>query len=143
MSGASGVQGGGHIGEQLLQVNALSPVAVTANGVGVAVDRQGYNAIFFSINVGAVTGTTPTLDIKVTEADTSGGTYTDAVVGQFGTVTLAQLAAADADTAKRLILDCRKLKRFLKLSNTVGGTTPSFLVGATAVMGATDFLPAA
>lgn len=88
----------------------------TANGAAQdLVDSAG--PCFALLNIGAVTGTTPTLDIKVQESDTSGGTYTD-IPG----ATLPQQNASN----KSLAMNFNRTKRFVRGVATIGGTTPSF-----------------
>jgi hypothetical protein len=71
--------------------------------------------------VGVVSGTTPTLDTKFQESDTSGGTYTDcSPTGAF-----AQVIVTD----KLEITNFKRSKRFVRAASTIGGSTPSFTYG--------------
>lgn len=109
--------------EELSSTIALAPAAVTANGVGVAVDLQGVQGKGkMLLHIGTVTGTNPTLDVKVTECATSGGTYTDVSGVVFPQKTAAGLSS--------IAIDPRAVKRYIKLALTVGGTSPSFTAGA-------------
>lgn len=106
---------------QDLQNKTLKAVAtLSASGAGSAVDLAGLEGpVAFFIDVGAGSGDM-TLDAKVTECDTSGGSYTDVSGGAFTQVTT---------TASRQmkVLDSKSLKRYVKIDYTLAGTTPSFL----------------
>ena len=109
----------------------VDPAAVIATGaLGQAFDTQGYQDRLKLIAViGAVTGTTPTLDIKVQDCDTSGGTYADLVTP----VTFAQLVTASANTVAAIGVDTQACRRYIKLYATAAGTSPSFTMGVTVV----------
>ena len=88
-----------NVAEQL-QLLAITPAALaTVTGVTVGVDVSsfvGRGVIVLSSAAG--TGTTPTLDAKLQEADTLGGTYTDVVGGGFTQLTTtAGLQRANID----------------------------------------------
>lgn len=98
--------------------SSIRPQISTATVTGQAVDLdRGDGACFAFLEVGAVSGTTPTLDVKVQESDTSGGTYTDIPGAAFTQITAAN---------KSQILDFKRSKRFCRLLATIAGTTPSF-----------------
>jgi hypothetical protein len=109
----------------------VDPAAVTTTGVlGAALDLQGYQGrVKLTALIGAVSGTTPTLDLKVQDCDTVGGTYTDISPA----VAFPQKAAADASSVAAIGLDVRACRRFVKIYATAGGTTPSFTVGVAAL----------
>lgn len=104
-----------------------SAIAVTTNGP--AVDLRPYRgnvALIFNI-AAATAGTDPTMDVKIQESDTSGGTYTD-VAGQ----TLTQVT--DEDSLQALSLDPDTVKPFIRAVFTIGGTSsPSFPCSAVLV----------
>jgi hypothetical protein len=85
-------------------------------------------------DVGAVTGTTPTLDGKIQDsADNS--SFAD-VTGY----TFAQVTASNSLIS--LNVDTRKVRRYIRYVGTIGGTTPSYTMAVTAsgqkqVVGAT------
>jgi|SRR5262245_22636127 len=99
--------------------NTIEPKALTTTTNGAAVDLVdgGPSPCFATLHVGAVTGTTPTLDVKIQESDTSGGTYTD-ITG----ATFAQQTASN----KWLAINFNRTKRFCRAVATIAGTTPSF-----------------
>jgi hypothetical protein len=65
-------------------------------------------------------GTNPTLDVKIQDCDTSGGTYVD----------VAGLAFAQITTVagvKDLVVETRQVRSFIKVVSVVGGTSsPTF-----------------
>lgn len=108
----------------------IRPVTATATTTGSAVDTKGYNSAAVILEVGTVSGTTPTLDVKLQECATSGGTYTD-VPGAVFTQVIA--------TGSSQILRIEDLgvtrKRYLKAVGTIAGTTPSFAFGVEILCG--------
>lgn len=97
----------------------LAPAARTASANGTGVDVTKYEGTVMAVlDVGTVTGTSPTLDAKLQESDTLGGTYTDIPGAAF-----AQVAGA-AQSLVRVDVDGRK--KFIRAAVTIGGTSPSF-----------------
>ena len=95
--------------------------ARTASYSGTAFDTLDYDgSAKVLIDVGAVTGTSPTCDLKLTESDTSGGTYTD--------ISGATAAQITATALKEINFDVGASKRFIKVAGTIAGTTPSFTI---------------
>lgn len=114
---------------------ALSPIAADAAQNGVAIDTQGYNSAAFVVTNGAATGspTSYTVDAKVQESATSGGTYAD-VTG----ATITQITADAKEAVIRVEGLGTSRKRFLRIVVTpamTGGTTPKALIGAVANLG--------
>jgi hypothetical protein len=98
--------------------------AVDTNGDSTAlhVYKTAAEGVPIEIAVTAVTGTSPTLDVKVQESDNDSD-YNDVAV-------FPQITATGAY--------CRQVqskKAYLRLDYTVGGTTPSFTVKAGIVSG--------
>ncbi len=106
---------------QDLQNKVLKAVAtLSASSAGSAVDLvdfEGEIAAFIDVSAGSGN---MTLDAKLTECDTSGGSYTDVASGAFTQVTTSA-------SQQKLVLNSDKLKRFVKIDYTLAGTTPSFL----------------
>lgn len=95
--------------------------ARTANYVGTAFDTKDYEGqAKVIIDVGAVSGTSPTLDLKLQDATTSGGTYAD-IPG----ATAAQLTATGL---VEINFNVSAARQFLKVAGTITGTSPSFAV---------------
>jgi len=105
------------------QAVSIKPQTATSTVTGAAVDTLGYGEGVALLEVGAVSGTTPTLDVKIQECDTSGGTYTD-VPG----ATFTQVTAADNEQKIKLDLKAKSgsRKRYIKAVGTIAGTSPSF-----------------
>ena len=124
---------------------AVAPIPLTGTGTPVAsnvaaIDTFGYNSALINIMVGTVTGTTAavtyTIDAKVQESATSGGTYTD-----ISGATITQIVGSHASTPViaqiRVELGTPR-QRFLKVVITPS-ITPTLnaqvVVAATAVLG--------
>lgn len=109
----------------------IRPQTLTASANGVAVDTQGYGGAVVCLDVGAVSGTTPTLDVKIQECETSGGTYTD-ITG----ATFTQVTAANAAEKIKVDLKAKKgsRKRYIRAVATITGTTPSFALNCLVLM---------
>ena len=117
MGNQTGAAGLGTLGEEIKIAHALSPQTVAAGTVtGAAIDRQGYGVMVVATALAAVTDT---IAVKVQEADAAGGPWNDAVVGEFGAVAQA-IVAGDANTSKKLEVDLRGLKRYVRTANLGG-----------------------
>lgn len=104
-------------------------LAITADGDSSVIDLGAAGALpegaVLIINFGAVTGTTPTLDITVQESDDNFSSDTTNVFA------LPQYTDADANTEVEIALGPpEERKRYLKLDYNTGGTTPSFTLTA-------------
>jgi len=94
--------------------------AKTSTVTGAAVDTDGINgSVVFIQQVDTVSGTTPTLDGKIQDCDTSGGTYADV-----GGATATQVTAST--NIQKIVVDRNTARRFLKYVGTIAGTSPSF-----------------
>lgn len=103
---------------QLLTLAAAAAVTATGNGTGVDVTSfVGQVAVVLTSAAG--TGTTPTLDVKLQQSDTLSGTYTD-----ISGATFSQVVAAAS--VQKISLNVDSVKPFIRIVDTVGGTTPSF-----------------
>lgn len=73
--------------------------------------------------IGTVTGTSPTLDLKLQDADDSSGTNSaDVSFGGFPQVTVGT-------TTYQMVVDVKKLRPYLRVVGTIGGTTPNITAG--------------
>lgn len=98
--------------------------ARTASGNGTSVDLQGYvnpgiDNMKAYLDVGTVSGTTPTLDVKIQESSDN-VTFTD-ITG----ATFTQVTATGANQEIHFVTS----KRYVRAVATIGGTTPSFSFG--------------
>jgi hypothetical protein len=96
--------------------------ANTAAATSGAIDLTGYEGVVaIVINTGAITGT---MDPKLQDCDTSGGTYAD-IAGK----TAAQVSTANQ--TRVITVDVREARRFLKFVGTV--VTGPVLISVTLV----------
>lgn len=144
MSQQVGVQGGGHLGEQTYREQAVAAEELSASANGADIDTLNKGTVIFSINLGTFTGT-PTFDAKVQESDEGGGAgYTDAAAtGMFTGAGVAIAQQTAGDKIVDLIVDTRKLKRYLRLAITIAGGTPVCPTAVTAISHPTHRAPAA
>lgn len=92
-----------------------------ANGTGVDVSALEGHAIAV-LEAANVSGTTPTLDVKLQESDTVGGTYTDIAGAAFTQVTTVA-------GIQKLALEIQATKKFVRAVVDVGGTSPVYTCG--------------
>ena len=99
----------------------LAPQTITASANGSSADMINGDGPCFAIQqIGAVSGTSPTLAGKIQES-TDGSTWTDVSGATFTTVTSSTNTQA---------ITFERTKRYLRYVATVGGTSPSFAVAA-------------
>jgi hypothetical protein len=99
-------------------VSAANTAAATSSGI----DLQGFEGnVQAVINTGAITGT---MDPKLQDCDTIGGTYAD-ITG----ATAAQVSSANQ--VRQITVDVRSIRRFIKFVGTV--VTGPVLIAVTLV----------
>lgn len=101
-------------------VFSFRPNRVTASANGTGIDTQGYNDAMVILEVGAVSGTSPTLDVKIQESDDN-STFTD-VSG----ATFTQVTASNSSQVLRLSSLNVTRSRYVRAVATIGGTSPSY-----------------
>lgn len=112
-----------------LRVVELFPAAAyTNNGNGSAVDVSGFEQVgareFIAfLTCGAASGTSPTLDVKIQESDSSTSGFADISGAAF-----TQLTGAGSEHLRFVAR-----KRYVRAVRTVGGTSPSFTFSVTLV----------
>lgn len=121
--------------DSVLSSRALDPVSASTAQTGIVIDTFGYNTAMFTVQNGAATGTPSsyTVDAKIQECDTSGGTYVD-VSG--ATITQITADSKSATVAVEGLGSSRK--RYLKIVVTpalTGGTSPKALVASSVQLG--------
>ena len=111
-----------------LQLSALHPTAArTATGSGTGIDMQARDGdLYLVLDCAAGTGTTPTLAVTVESSDTLGGAYTAISGAAFTTVTTTA-------SQQSLVISKDEARRVIRLTYTIGGTTPSFTFSVNAV----------
>lgn len=100
---------------------------VTATGTGSAVDLVDYEGDIAVLLDAEAGGAGVTYAVKLTESDTSGGSYTDVTGGAFTTT------AANTASVQKLRLNSDAVKRFIKVSITVAGGTGAGAVSVVAL----------
>lgn len=115
---------------------SLRPQDLTGNINGLGVDTAGFSSLAAHLETGAVSGTSPTLDVKLQDsadnssfADVAGATFTQVIT---------------ADDSQELALENlnTEIRRFVRLVATVGGGTPSFITSGVIVLGRATNQPA-
>lgn len=110
-----------------------TPIAKTATGNETnIVDTKGWRYATFYALLGAVSGTTPTLVINIREGAASNLSDAAAITG----ATTGTLNASNANTMAMIgQVDLTQSRlRYMGVTNTIGGTTPSFLLGIVCVL---------
>ncbi len=115
-----------NLGSKTTILGLLRGDVVTATGLGSAIDLLGYEGDIAVLLDAEAGGASITYAVKLTESDTSGGTYTDVTGGGFTTTT------ANTASLQKIFVNVSNLKRFVKASVTVAGGTGA---GAVAVIG--------
>lgn len=111
---------------RLLATVVAVSAARTSTFTSAAIDLSAYDGeLAMILNSAAGTGTTPTLDGKITHCDTADGTFVDAGI------TFDQITTTASLQAKKF--QKSSVKQFIKLVGTIAGTTPSFNFSATLV----------
>ena len=114
-----------NLGSKTDVLNLLGNDVLAATGVGSAVDIQTYEGSAAFVLTAEAGGSGITYAVKITECDTSGGTYTDVTGGAFTTT------SANTALVEKIYLNVSELKQYLKISSTVSGGTGA---GAVAVV---------
>lgn len=108
--------------QSVTPLTLVAPSTRTATVTGTGVDLSPYvNTVNTNLkivaDVGTVTGTTPTLDIKIQDSDDN-STYADITSATFTQITATGTGAVEIHTKTN--------KRYIRAVGTIGGTTPSF-----------------
>lgn len=115
--------------QRLLGTTNTPTETITASGNGTGV-FLGKNRLFIGeLRVaGAVSGTSPTLDVKLQEATTVGGSYTDIPGAAFTQRTASDIVNQGSDSgAGPLRIGFRTSKDYVRAVKTIGGSaTPTF-----------------
>jgi len=117
-----------NLGSKTDVLSLLGNDILAATGVGSAVDIQSYEGSAAFVLTAEAGGSGITYAVKITECDTSGGTYTDVDQGGRGAFTTT---SANTALVEKIYLNVSELKQYLKISSTVSGGTGA---GAVAVV---------
>jgi hypothetical protein len=104
--------------------NAFETITTTANGTG-AYYGPDRTVSFWLIIAGAVTGTSPTLDIKLQDS-ADGSSYTDLGVAFPQQTTSMASAVGNLADFPRVTVTTKPGRGYLRIVKTAGGTSPSF-----------------
>jgi len=115
-----------NLGTKTTILGLLRNDVVAATATGSAIDLLGYEGDMAGLLDAEAGGASITYAVKLTESDTSGGTYTDVTGGAFTTTT------ANTASLQKITVNVTSLKRFVKATATVAGGTGA---GAVAVIG--------
>ena len=115
-----------NLGTKTTILGLLRNDVVTATATGSAIDLLGYEGDMAVLLDAEAGGASITYAVKLTESDTSSGTYTDVTGGAFTTTT------ANTASLQKITVNVTNLKRFVKATATVAGGTGA---GAVAVIG--------
>lgn len=111
------------------RVTVFSSAARTATEDSADQVHAGYRGVHLVLDITVVSGTTPTLDVKLQRKDETSGKYVDIPGAAFaqktgtGTDDLVVYPGV-AETANRSVSDI--LSEAWRVVATIGGTTPSF-----------------
>lgn len=106
----------------------LDAVELTASSTSLTgISTLNFEWCKVTINVGAATGTSPTMDIKMQSATTSGGAYSDITSATFTQFTDSRDSGVYVGRVK-----VSSASQFIRPHITIAGTTPVFPVAITA-----------
>jgi hypothetical protein len=113
--------------DKLDLVNLHATAARTATGSATGVDVQAYDGdLVLVLDSAAGTGTTPTLAVTVEHSDALGSGYTAITGAAFTQVTTTA-------SQQKLVISKDEAKRYVRVTYTIGGSTPSFTFSVNAV----------
>ena len=106
--------------DKLTVVAGKATGAVTSTATSSAIDLLEYDGdVLLVLDCAAGTGTSPTLDVKITNSVASSGTYTDLSGATFTQV-------VDAASMQTLVINKDSAERYIKIVQTITGSSPSF-----------------
>jgi len=108
-------------------LSLLANDVVTATGTGSAVDLVDYEGDLAVVLDAEAGGGSVTYAVKLTESDTSGGSYTDVSGGAFTTT------GANTALVEKISVNTNGMKRYIKVSVTVAGGTGAGAVSVLAL----------
>lgn len=107
--------------------NLHATAARTSTGNGTGFDVQPYDGdLVLVLDSAAGTGTTPTLAVTVEHSDVLGSGYTAITGAAFTTVTTTA-------SQQKLVVSKDEAKRYVRVTYTLGGGTPSFTFSVNAI----------
>jgi len=121
--------------DSVLSSRALDPVSASSAQTGIVIDTFGFNTAMFTVQNGAATGSPSsyTVDAKIQECDTSGGSYVDVSGATITQITADSKAATVA--VEGLGTSCKRYLKIVVTPALTGGSTPKALVAASVQLG--------
>jgi len=116
-----------NLGTKTTVLSLLPNDVVTASGTGSAIDLVDYEGDLAVVLDAEAGGASITYAVKLTESDTSGGTYTDVTDGAFTTTT------ANTALVEKISVNTDGMKRYVKADVTVAGGTGAGAVSVVAL----------
>lgn len=108
-------------------LNFHATAARTSTGSATGVDLQQYDGdLVLLLDSAAGTGTTPTMVVSVEHSDSLGSGYTAISGAAFASV-------GTTASQQKLVISKDEAKRYVRVTYTLGGTTPSFTFSVNAV----------
>ncbi len=101
----------------------LTPTAQTISGSGAQIEVGEYKEALVTLNITAVSGTSPTLLVQIQASDDNGTTWYN----------LPNAAFTSASTVSSQAIQINTFGDYIRAEFTIGGTTPSFTFGLKAV----------
>ncbi len=128
------------LGERSRPAELSAIAARTATFTTSALDRENFGRAQEWVilqQVGAVSGTSPTLNTVIEHSDdgSTGWATVSWGTGGAGTATAAFTQTTGVGLKELRIPEQSEVKRFIRAVNTIGGTTPSFTMGLIAIGG--------
>lgn len=116
-----------NLGTKTTALSLLANDVVTATGTGSAVDLVDYEGDLAVVLDAEAGGASITYAVKLTESDTSGGSYSDVTGGAFTTT------SANTALVEKISVNTDTMKRYVKVSVTVAGGTGAGAVSVVAL----------
>lgn len=128
-----------HVTQGLKFVQAIAPVAIDgATATAIAVDTLGFDELALILSQGVMDDALTAL--KVTECETSGGSYTDVDGADFATdATLPD--AGDDGKINGVFINLQNRKRFIKVVATSGSTGAGVVLSILALLARAEQQP--
>lgn len=138
MSGLSRMRDVGSFIKPVVGVKPTNDTGTVINGA--AIDRTGFESCVLHVATGAATGspTGQTLNAKLQDSDTSGGTFVD-ITG----AAITEIAADDG--VEEVDVDLSGVKAFIRVVQTMvltAGTSPAWPVKSDVILGGPVEVPA-
>lgn len=105
------------------RLTILSPIAQTTSGTGAPIEVGEYREALVTLNITAVSGTSPTLAVQIQASDDGGTTWYNLPNGSF----------TSASTVSSQAIQISTFGDYIRANFTVAGTSPSFTFGLKAV----------